>query len=101
AGNSPRAETRRVQPPDARQAYASAAARHQAVAQVVTALRALPGSATDIRSPLTSPGMTSGRSALVTFTVPIRDANDDGTTQVAPAMSAVASVAAAHPGLKV
>ena len=85
----PPAETVLVQARDARRSYASDADMHQAVAQVVAALRALPGSATDIRSPLTSPGMTSGRSALVTFTVPTRDANDDGTTQVAPAMSAV------------
>jgi putative drug exporter of the RND superfamily len=97
----PPAETILIQARDARQSYASDADMHQAVAQVVTALRSLPGSAKDIRSPLTSPGMTSGRSALVTFTVPTRDSNDDGTAQVAPAMSAVASAAAAHPGLKI
>jgi RND superfamily putative drug exporter len=97
----PPGETILIQARDARQSYASDADMHQAVAQVVTALRALPGSAKDIRSPLTSPDMTSGRSALVTFTIPTRDSNDDGTAQVAPAMSAVASAAAAHPGLKI
>jgi hypothetical protein len=51
------------------QTYASDPEIRQAVRQVVAALRALPQSATDIRSPLTSEGLVSGRSALVTFNV--------------------------------
>ena len=58
----------------------------------------LPGSATSIRSPLTSAGMTSGDSALVTFQIP---AKADANTAVVPDLNAVASVAARHPGLKV
>src|SRR5262249_53767115 len=55
----------------------------RATAQVVAALRSRPGSAADIRSPL-SPGATSlisadGRSALVTFNVPGNPDNKDQT----------------------
>ena len=76
----------------------------QAVREVVAALRALPGSATGIQSPLTSPGLVSaspGRpgSALVTFNVAGKPGNDD--TAVVPALNAVAAVQAHHPGLKV
>jgi RND superfamily putative drug exporter len=81
--------------------YASDPELRQATADVVAALRALPRSARDIRSPLTSAGMTSGRSALVSFTLATRDSSDSGSTEVAPALSAVASVAARHPGLKI
>jgi RND superfamily putative drug exporter len=71
----------------------------QAVRQVVATLRALPRSATDIRSPLTSPGLVSGRSALVTFNVAGKPGNDDQT--VVPAMNAVTAVAAHYPGLTI
>ncbi len=72
----------------------------QAAAQVVAALRRLPRSAaTDIRSPLSSPGMVSGRSALVTFSVPGDSAAADKA--VVPALNAVAAVAARHPGLTI
>jgi putative drug exporter of the RND superfamily len=75
----------------------------QAVGQVVAALRGLPRSAADIRSPL-SPGGTSlisadGRSALVAFTVPGNSDNEDQT--VLPDLNAVAAVQARHPGLLV
>jgi RND superfamily putative drug exporter len=87
------------------QARSPAAARdpefRQATAQVVAALRSRPGSAADIRSPL-SPGATSlisadGRSALVTFNVPGNSDNEDQT--VVPDLNAVAAVQARHPGL--
>ncbi len=45
------------------QTYASDPEMRQAVRQVVAALRALPRSAADIQSPLTSKGLVSGRSA--------------------------------------
>jgi RND superfamily putative drug exporter len=71
----------------------------QAVRQVVAALRAVPDSAAGIASPLTSGGLVSGRSALVTFNVAGPPGNDDQA--VVPAMNAVAAVAAHHPGLKI
>ncbi len=71
----------------------------QAVRDVVAALRSVPGSATGIQSPLTSPGLVSGHSALVTFNVAGKPANDD--TAVVPALNAIAAVQAHHPGLKV
>jgi RND superfamily putative drug exporter len=75
----------------------------QAVRQVVTALSALPHSARDIASPL-SPGHAGlvagdGRTALVTFHVPGKAANEDQA--VAPALRAVATIQAAHPGLRI
>ena len=75
----------------------------QAVRQVVTALSALPHSARDIVSPL-SPGHAGlvagdGRTALVTFQVPEKAANEDQA--VAPALRAVARIQAAHPGLRI
>src|SRR6516165_3399843 len=78
------------------QTYASDPEIRQAVRQVVAALQALPQSATDIRSPLTSEGLVSGRSALVTFNV----ASQNNPNQaVVPALNAVAAVQARHPGL--
>jgi putative drug exporter of the RND superfamily len=71
----------------------------QAVREVTAALRALPGSAAGIRSPLDSRGLVSGRSALVTFKVPGPPGNDDQA--VVPAMNAVSAVAARHPGLTI
>ncbi len=70
-----------------------------AVRQVVAALRAVPHSAADISSPLTTPGLVSGRSALVTFNVAGNPNNDDQA--VVPAANAVAAVAARHPGLTI
>ena len=71
----------------------------QAVRQVAAALRALPKSAADVRSPLDSGGLVSGRSALVTFRVAGPVGNDDKA--VVPAMNAVAAIAARHPGLTI
>ena len=81
------------------QTYASDPEFRQAVRQVSAALRALPQSATDIRSPLTSEGLVSGRSALVTFDVAGNPGNDDQA--VVPALNAVAAIQAKHPGLTV
>jgi putative drug exporter of the RND superfamily len=61
-----------------------------AVQRVVTTLRGLPGSATDIRSPLTSPGLARGHSALVTFDVAGDPGKDDQT--VVPVMNAIAAI---------
>jgi RND superfamily putative drug exporter len=61
-----------------------------AVERVVGTLHALPHSAADILSPLTSPGQENGRSALVTFNVAGNPNNDDQT--VVPAMNAVAAI---------
>jgi RND superfamily putative drug exporter len=76
-------------------------AMRQAAAQVTAALRALPGSAAGIRSPLADHALVSpdGRSALVTFIVPGPVADED--SRVAPALRAVAAVAARHPGLRI
>jgi hypothetical protein len=68
----------------------------QAVARVATALKQLPRSAADIQSPLTSDGLTSGRSALVTFNVAGDPNNDDQA--VVPALNAVAAVQARSGG---
>src|SRR5579862_4697327 len=81
------------------QTYQSDPEIRDAVRQVVAALRAVPHSATDIGSPLTTPGLVSGRSALVTFNVAGNPNNDDQT--VVPAANAVAAVAARHPGLTI
>ena len=59
------------------QGYAGDPEIRQAVRQVVAALRAVPRSATSIGSPLTTRGLVSGRSALVTFNVAGNPANDD------------------------
>ena len=86
------------------QTYAHDSELRLAVRQVTAALRALPKAAADVQSPLTSPGpggagLMSGRSALVTFNV----AGNPGTADqaVVPAMTAVAAVAARHPGLTI
>ncbi len=83
--------------------FATDPAMRQAVSQVVAALSRVPAAATGIRSPLSPGGQAlvsaNGRSALVTFTVPGPAA--DVTTTVTPALSAVASAQAGHPGLLV
>jgi RND superfamily putative drug exporter len=71
----------------------------QAARAVAAALSRLPQSAAGIRSPFTTPGLTSGNSALVTFSVAGRPANDDQA--VVPALNAVAAVQARYPGLTV
>jgi putative drug exporter of the RND superfamily len=72
------------------QTLATDPALRQAVDEVVSRLQALPRSAADVQSPFTSPGLASGRSALVTFNVAGKPANDDQA--VVPAMNAVAAV---------
>jgi RND superfamily putative drug exporter len=81
--------------------FAASPAMHHAAAQVATALRARPGSAAGIRSPLADRSLVSadGRSALVTFTVPGPLADED--SRVAPALRAVTAVAARYPGLRI
>ena len=71
----------------------------QATQSVVTALKQLPGAAADIRSPFTTPGLTSGNATLVTFSVAGKPSNDDQA--VVPALNAVAGAAARYPGLTV
>jgi len=95
----PDGESVLIQGRSARQTYQSDPEIRDAVRQVVAALRAVPHSATDIASPLTIPGLVSGRSALVTFNVAGNPNNDDQT--VVPAANAVAAVAARHPGLTI
>jgi RND superfamily putative drug exporter len=73
----------------------------QATAQVVAALRGMPRSAAQIRSPLSRGGgslvSALGTSALVTFNVPGNSDNEDQT--VLSDLNAVAAVQASHPGL--
>ena len=95
----PDGESVLIQGRSARQTYQSDPEIRDAVRQVVAALRAVPHSATDIASPLTTPGLVSGKSALVTFNVAGNPNNDDQT--VVPAANAVAAVAARHPGLTI
>jgi putative drug exporter of the RND superfamily len=95
----PDSESVLIQGRSASQTYGHDPEIKEAVRQVVAALRALPKSAADIQSPLTSRGLVSGRSALVTFNVAGPPGNDDQA--VVPALNAVAAVAAHHPGLKI
>jgi hypothetical protein len=95
----PDGESVLIQGRSAGQTYASDPEIRQAVRQVVAALRALPHAAASIESPLTTKGLVSGRSALVTFNVAGKPGNDDQA--VVPALNAVAAVQARHPGLTV
>src|SRR6266566_8578415 len=61
----PGSESVLVQGRSASQTYGHDPEIREAVRQVVTALRALPSAAADIQSPLSPPGLVSGRSALV------------------------------------
>src|SRR6202161_2763521 len=83
--------------------FATDPAMRQAVRQVVAALSRLSGAAAGISSPLSPGGQAlvsaNGRSTLVAFPAPGPAA--DVTTAVTPALSAVASVQASHPGLLV
>jgi len=95
----PDSESVLIQGRSAGQTYASDPEMQLAVHQVVAALRAVPHSAADISSPLTTPGLVSGSSALVTFNVAGNPNSDDQA--VVPAANAVAAVAARHPGLTI
>ena len=94
----PDTESVLVQGRSAGQTYGHDPEIRQAVRQVVAALRALPKSAADIQSPLTSRAWSGGggRSALVTFNVAGNPGNDDQA--VVPALNAVAAVRPAIPG---
>jgi len=91
---TPPAESVLVQARAPGETVAADPAMRQAIRQVTASLRALPGSAAGIRAPLMS---ADGRSALVTFTVPGKIADED--QRVVPALRAVAAVAARHRGL--
>jgi putative drug exporter of the RND superfamily len=95
----PNAESVLIQGRSPGQVYGSDPEIRQAVREVVAALQALPKSAADVQSPLTSSGLVSGRSTLVTFNVAGKPGNDDQA--VVPALNAVAAIQAHHPGLKV
>ena len=100
----PASESVLIQGRSATQTYQRDPELRQAVGQVVAALRAQPDAAADIQSPLTSPGLVGagpggGRSALVTFNVAGKPANDDQA--VVPALNAVAAIAKQHPGLTI
>jgi putative drug exporter of the RND superfamily len=109
---SPPAESVLIQARRPGVSYPGSAEMRRATAQVVAALRSLPASAADIRSP-GGPGGPGGqggrgaaglvsadrRSVLVTFNVPGRLANADAA--VLPAIRAVAAVQAKHLGLRV
>jgi putative drug exporter of the RND superfamily len=93
----PDSEAVLVQARSASQTYRNDPEIRQAVSQVVGALSRLPHTATAIESPLTSPGLASGRSALVTFNV----VGTNPDQSVVPALNAVAAIQARHPGLTV
>ncbi len=100
---SPPAESVLIQARGPGRTFVSDPQLRQAARQVVAALRARPGSADGIRSPL-GPGGRSlisadGRSALVTFTIPGNPDHEDQT--VAGDLHAVAAVQARHPDLLV
>ncbi|HEX9528307.1 MAG TPA: MMPL family transporter [Streptosporangiaceae bacterium] len=103
---SPPAESVLIQERRPGVSYPASAEMRQAAAQVVAALRSLPASAADIRSPgrhggSLDAGLVSAdrRSVLVTFKVPGNLAKADAA--VVPALRAVAAVQARHPGLRV
>ncbi len=81
------------------QIFGSDPSMRQAVRDVVAALARVPSAAADIRSPFTTPGLVSGRSALVTFDVAGPPAKDDQA--VLPALNAVAAVASRYPALTI
>ena len=83
--------------------FAGDPSMRQATADVVAALRTMPGTAAQIRSPIGPGGgrmiARGGEGALVTFNVAGPNANVD--TTVLHAMRAVAAVQARYPGLTV
>ena len=98
---SPPAETVLIRARAPGRTFAGDPEMREATRQVAAALRGLPRSAADIRSPL-SPGGTSlvsanGRSALVRFTIPGNQDNKDQT--VVGDLKAVAAVQARHPDM--
>jgi putative drug exporter of the RND superfamily len=87
--------------PGPRRTFAASPRMRLATGAVVTALRALPGAATDIRSPLGREGKEliapGGGSVLVTFQVAGPHSQTDST--VATALHAVAAVQSRYPDL--
>src|SRR5215468_7095554 len=81
--------------------FASSPRMRLATGAVVAALRALPGAASDIRSPFGRAGGhmigAGGRSALVTFQV--AGPHSQADTRVVQALDAVAAVQSRYPGL--
>jgi putative drug exporter of the RND superfamily len=101
--NSPPAESVLIQARQPGLTYPASPQLRRAAADVVTALRGLPGSAADIRLP-GGPGgagliSADRRSILVTFQVPGDSGRED--TAVVPALRAVAAVQARYPALRV
>src|SRR5262249_41497058 len=98
---SPPAESVLIQARRPGVSYPASPEMQRAAAQVVAALRSLPASATDIRSPRGAAGLVSAdhRSVLITFNVPGGLAKADAS--VVPALRAVTAVQAMHPGLRV
>ncbi|MGN6796234.1 MAG: MMPL family transporter [Streptosporangiaceae bacterium] len=100
---SPPAESVLIQAKRSGTTYPASAEMRHAVAEVTAALRALPRSAADVRSPSGQGGdgliSANGRSVLVSFNVPGSAGKADGA--VVPALRAVASVQAKHPDLRV
>src|SRR5579859_8202744 len=100
---TPPSESVLIQPRVEGRTYAADPAMRRATSQVVAALRAMPGTAARIRSPLNAGGSQmiarGGRAALVTFQVAGPHGNVDAT--VVRALRAVASVQARFPGLVV
>ena len=99
--SSPPAENVLIQARAPGKTFAADPELREATQQVVAALRGLPRSAADIRSPL-SPGAASllsasGRSALVRFSIPGNSGNEDQT--VVGDLNAVAAVQSRHPDL--
>ncbi len=85
------------------QTFAADPAMRQAARQVISALGSLPRAAASVRSPLGPGGQglvsADGRSVLVTFQVPGPAVGQ--AAAIAPALRAVAAVAADHPGLRI
>jgi RND superfamily putative drug exporter len=86
-------------------AFATDADFRSAVSDVAAALRSMPDSAIQVRSPLDNPTETKalvskdGRSAMVSFVVAGSKDNADKT--VAKPLATVARIQASHPGLRV
>jgi RND superfamily putative drug exporter len=99
--SSPPAENVLIQARAPARTFSSDPELRQATRQVTAALAARPRSAKDIRSPLSpdAAGLlsASGRSALVTFSVPGNPDNEDQT--VTGDLNAVAAIQARHPEL--
>ena len=99
--SSPPAENVLIQARAPGRTFAADPEMRQATQQVAVALRGLPRSAADIRSPLSSGAASlvsaNGRSALVRFSIPGNSGNEDQT--VTSDLNAIAAVQSRHPDL--